>query len=80
MSGLAVGAVFKLRRERPEADRPYRTAGYPVVPILFLVASIAMLGNALVSDPGPTLFSFGVIVSGIPAYYVWKRIQSHDAA
>lgn len=42
---LAVGAVFKLRRERPDADRPYRTAGYPWVPLLFLIASFGILAT-----------------------------------
>ncbi len=76
---LAVGAVFLLRCDRPRADRPYRTLGYPVTPILFLITSIAMLGNALARQPGSTLFSFGVIVSGIPAYYVWRARERRHA-
>ncbi len=72
---LSVGAVFLLRVRRPDLPRPYRTAGYPVVPILFLLASLAMLGNALVRQPGATLFGLGVIASGIPVYYVWQALQ-----
>ena len=45
---LAVGAVYTLRRRRPDLERPYRTVGYPVVPFVFLAASLAILGNALV--------------------------------
>ena len=48
---LAVAAVFVLRRTRPDMPRPYRTWGYPVVPVLFLLASVGMVVNALVTDP-----------------------------
>jgi amino acid transporter len=70
---LAVAAVFVLRKRAPHADRPYRTAGYPLVPLVFLIASVAMLGNALFTAPGPTMICFGVILAGIPVYYAWKR-------
>ena len=76
---LTVLGVFILRRRRPDLPRPYRTMGYPIVPALFLLASVAMLGNALVRQPGPTLFGFGIILSGVPAYYLWRRL-SRDAA
>ncbi|HEV2733648.1 MAG TPA: amino acid permease [Longimicrobiaceae bacterium] len=70
---LAVGAVFLLRRRRPDLERPYRAWGYPVVPLVFLLASVAMLANAVVEEPGQTLFGFGVIVLGIPVFWFWKR-------
>jgi basic amino acid/polyamine antiporter, APA family len=72
---LAVSAVFLLRRRRPDHPRPYRTLGYPVVPLVFMTASLGMLGNALVRQPASTLFSFGIILSGIPAYYLWRLYQ-----
>ena len=70
---LAVGAVFLLRRRRPDLERPYRAWGYPVVPLVFLLASVAMLGNAVVEEPAQTLFGFGVILLGIPVFWFWKR-------
>ncbi|HEX2091541.1 MAG TPA: amino acid permease [Longimicrobiaceae bacterium] len=69
---LAVGAVFLLRRRRPDLHRPYRTVGYPLVPLVFLLASVAMLLNAVFEEPGQTLFGFGVILVGIPVYWLWK--------
>ena len=69
---LAVGAVFILRRRRPEVERPYRTIGYPVVPAIFLVASIGMLANAVVEQPVSTLIGFGIILAGVPVYYIWR--------
>ena len=69
---LAVGAVFILRRTRPDLPRPYRTWGYPVVPVLFLLASLAMVVNALWTDPLNTGITFGIILAGVPAYFAWK--------
>jgi len=70
---LAVGAVFILRKRRPDLPRPYRTAGYPFVPMVFLIASVLMLGNSLLRETIPTLVNFLIILAGIPVYYVWRR-------
>ncbi|HET8656825.1 MAG TPA: amino acid permease [Longimicrobiaceae bacterium] len=72
---LAVGAVFLLRRARPDAPRSYRTVGYPWTPLLFLAASLAMLGNAVVEQPVSTLVGFGIILLGVPVYYLWRRAE-----
>lgn len=69
---LAVAAVFVLRRTRPELERPYRTWGYPVVPLLFLAASVGMVLNALWTEPVNTGITFGIILLGVPAYYAWR--------
>ena len=69
---LAVGAVYILRKRRPDFPRPYRTAGYPITPAIFLIASVGMLLNALISDPKLTLICFGVILAGIPVFMIWK--------
>jgi amino acid transporter len=68
---LAVAGVFRLRRRRPDLDRPYRIPGYPVIPTLFLVAATGMVVNALLTDPVNTGITFGIILAGIPAYLVW---------
>ncbi len=69
---LAVLAVFILRRRRPELERPYRTWGYPVVPLLFLVGSLFLLGNYLVSEPKAFTIDVVVILAGIPVLW-WMR-------
>ena len=77
---LAVAAVFVLRRTRPELERPYRTWGYPVVPLLFLLASLGMVVNALVTDPVNTGVTFGIILAGVPVYYAWRGLSGGPAA
>ncbi|MGH7516609.1 MAG: amino acid permease [Gemmatimonadales bacterium] len=70
---LAVIAVFVLRRKRPNLVRPYRTWGYPVVPAVFLGASAWLMLNALITDPVSTGITFGVILAGIPVFWLWQR-------
>jgi amino acid transporter len=72
---LAVAAVFVVRRRRGVADLQYRTWGYPVVPALFLVGALLLLGNYLVSEPKLFWLDIGVIVSGIPVFVAWRARQ-----
>jgi APA family basic amino acid/polyamine antiporter len=76
---LAVAAVFVLRRVRPDLPRPYRTWGYPVVPILFLLASVGMMANALWTDPVNTGVTFGIILVGLPVYFAWRAWSSRKS-
>ena len=72
---LAAAAVFVLRRRRPPAvlPRAVRVLGYPVVPALFVLATLYMLGNALWQDPVHTGLAFLIILAGVPVYLVWLR-------
>lgn len=70
---VAVWGAFRLRRLRPDAERPYRMVGYPLVPALFLVAATGMVLNALLTDPVNTGITFGIILAGIPVFYLWFR-------
>ena len=72
---LAVAGVFVLRRTRPRLERPYRTWGYPFVPLGFLAGALLLLGNYLVSETAAFAIDIGIILSGIPAYLWWKRMQ-----
>ena len=72
---LAVAGVFVLRRTRPRLERPYRTWGYPVVPLVFLAGALFLLGNYLVSETGAFAIDIGIILTGIPAYLWWQRTQ-----
>jgi APA family basic amino acid/polyamine antiporter len=82
-SGLAVAALFVLRRREPGAERPFRVWGYPVTPAIFTIASIAILANALWNDLvkpiatgtewGPSAAGLIVIAAGLPLYYLFRR-------
>jgi amino acid transporter len=77
---LAVAGVFVLRRTRPRLERPYKTWGYPVVPLVFLAGALLLLGNYLVSETGAFAVDIGIILTGIPAYIVWRRVRRSPAA
>jgi APA family basic amino acid/polyamine antiporter len=70
---LTGAAVFVLRRSRPEAERPYRTWGYPVVPLVFVLASAFLVVNTLVEKPVESLIGLAILALGIPAYLYWRR-------
>jgi amino acid transporter len=70
--GLAVASVFVLRRTRPDLPRIYRTPGYPVVPLLFIVAMIALVANSLREHPEATAATIGAVAAGVPLYYGWR--------
>lgn len=70
---LSVAAVFVLRRTRPELPRPYRAWGYPVVPLVFLAASLFLLGSYAVTQPLVFLIDCALVLSGIPVFLVWSR-------
>ncbi|MFL5467297.1 MAG: APC family permease, partial [Gemmatimonadaceae bacterium] len=70
---LAVGSVFIFRR-RQGWQPPFRVPGYPIVPTIFIVATILLLGNAILDPTSrvPTLAVLGVILLGIPIYFATK--------
>jgi amino acid transporter len=65
---LGVAAIYRLRRLRPDLQRPYRAIGYPVVPAVFVVAVIAFVINSLVQEPVSTGVTFALILTGIPVF------------
>ena len=68
---LSVAAIYTLRQSQPQLHRPYKVIGYPVVPAVFIAAAIYLVVNALIADPKWTSITFGVVLLGLPVYYVW---------
>lgn len=73
--GMTAAAVIVLRWKQPGLARPYRTLGYPIVPVLFIAGALILLISTLV-DPQhrrESLMGIGLIASGLPFYFYWKR-------
>jgi APA family basic amino acid/polyamine antiporter len=70
---LAGLAVFRLRRTRPDAERPYRAWGYPVVPALFVLGMLLLVVNTLQAAPRESLLGLVAIAAGLPLYAWWSR-------
>jgi basic amino acid/polyamine antiporter, APA family len=72
-SGVAVSAVFVLRKQHPNAERPFRAWGYPWAPALFVLASAMIVVNEIWTNPGTSAAGLGIIAAGIPIYVFLKR-------
>jgi APA family basic amino acid/polyamine antiporter len=70
--GLTVAGVLILRRKRPDLPRPYKTWGYPVTPILFILSSIFLTVNSLIQNFWNSAIGLTLIVLGLPVYYIWQ--------
>jgi APA family basic amino acid/polyamine antiporter len=70
--GLTVAAVIVLRKKRPDLERPYKTWGYPVTPVIFVLASLYVAAASLLSAFWNALAGLGIICLGIPAYLYWN--------
>lgn len=69
---LTILAVFRLRKTRPNADRPYKAFGYPVVPALYILGAAAILLVLFVYRPATTWPGLVIMFLGLPVYYWWK--------
>ena len=70
---LGGAAIFVLRARRPELPRPYRTLGYPVIPILYVLGSFALVSNTLMERPTESIAGLGLVALGLPFYFYWSR-------
>lgn len=66
-------ALFVLRRTRPDAARPYRTWGYPIIPLVFVVGSAAFVVNTLLERPVESLAGLGLLALGLPVYWLSRK-------
>jgi APA family basic amino acid/polyamine antiporter len=65
-------AVFVLRHKSPGMPRPYRTWGYPVVPLIFIFMCLAVFSSIVISQPLKSAVGAGLLLAGFPVYLVWK--------
>ncbi len=71
--GLSTASLFVFRRRMPDAPRPYRALGYPVVPTLFLAVTAALLINTFIAAPREALRGAVVLIMGLPLFWYWSR-------
>jgi len=72
-NGLGVASVMVLRKKMPDVERPFKVPGYPLVPALFLLATIYLMINTLVTTPGRALAGLAIIAAGLPVYFYYSR-------
>jgi len=72
---LTVAGIFLLRRKRPDAERPIRAFGYPVLPGLYILAATAICVDLLIYKPAYTWPGMIIVLLGIPVYVIWRRFR-----
>lgn len=72
-------AVFVYRRREPDAERPYRVPGYPVTPILFVLAATALVVNTVIAQPARAAVGLGLVLAGAPVYFIWNARSKRQA-
>jgi APA family basic amino acid/polyamine antiporter len=77
---LTVAAVFRLRVTKPNATRPYRTLGYPVVPALYIIAATAILAVLFSRRPATTWPGLIIVLLGVPIYAALRGSVTRNAA
>lgn len=72
---MVTGVVFVLRRRIPNAPRSYKTFGYPVVPVIFIVVAVLLLINTVMESPKESTIGLLFILAGVPVYFVFKKMN-----
>ncbi len=70
---LTIAGIFVLRVKRPGAERPYRAFGYPFLPLLYIVAALAIMLVLLLYKTQTTWPGLVIVLLGVPVYLVWSR-------
>jgi APA family basic amino acid/polyamine antiporter len=77
---LTIIGIFVLRAKRPEAERPYRAFGYPFVPMLYILAAVAIMLVLLLYQTQMAGTGLVIVLSGLPVYWLWVRWARWNAA
>jgi APA family basic amino acid/polyamine antiporter len=76
--GLVTSSVFVLRRKMPDASRPYKTVGYPVMPLVFVLVAAWLVINTLVNRPVESVAGLVLIALGLPIYFYYRQSRSGE--
>jgi len=73
---LMVGAVIVMRRKAPQNERPYRTFGYPVVPLIYIFLALLLVIDLAILKPTTSGIGYLLVLTGIPVFLIWRRAAS----
>ncbi|HVF46779.1 MAG TPA: amino acid permease [Pyrinomonadaceae bacterium] len=77
---LAIAAVFVLRVKQPDAERPYKAIGYPIIPALYCVGAVVILVVLFVYQTTATWPGLLIVLTGVPVYFIWRNLSAGKAA
>jgi APA family basic amino acid/polyamine antiporter len=70
---LTILGIILLRIKRPDAERPYKAFGYPVVPVLYIIGAVVITVVLFVYQPAQTWPGLAIVATGIPVYFIWRK-------
>ena len=70
---LTIAGIFVLRRKRPNAERPYKAFGYPIVPVLYIIGATVILAVLFIYQTATTWPGLIIVLTGVPIYFLWRR-------
>jgi len=78
---LTTIGLFRLRSLRPDAERPYRVVGYPVLPALYIILASAIAVILLIADQtrAQAISGLVIVLLGVPVYFIWRKVVSAPA-
>jgi basic amino acid/polyamine antiporter, APA family len=70
--------LFRLRKLRPDAERPYRVVGYPILPALYIILASAIAVILLIADQtrAQALSGLVIVLLGVPVFFIWRKAGS----
>ena len=76
---LTIAGIFVLRKKRPDAERPYKAFGYPILPGLYILTAAAIAVDLLMFKPAYTWPGVIIVLLGIPVYFIWKKTAKRNS-
>ncbi|MCX6268315.1 MAG: amino acid permease [Bacteroidetes bacterium] len=70
---LTIFGLFRLRKSHPEAERPYKAFGYPVIPLVYIILALTVMIILLIYKPAYTWPGLIIVIMGIPVYFLWNK-------
>jgi APA family basic amino acid/polyamine antiporter len=77
---LTIGGIFVLRRKRPDADRPYRAWGYPLVPALYMITATVIMLILILYQTQDTWPGLVIVLFGVPVYQLWRKASREQSS
>jgi len=75
---LAIAAVFVLRVKQPDAERPYKAIGYPIIPALYIIGASVILIVLFVYQTTATWPGLLIVLTGVPVYFIWRNMSARQ--
>jgi APA family basic amino acid/polyamine antiporter len=77
---LTIAGIFVLRKKQPDADRPYKAFGYPIIPALYIIGAAVILIVLFIYQTTATWPGLLIVLTGVPVYFIWRNTETPEPA